>query len=61
MKQHPVNPDTVYCSKCGVNNPARNKFCYGCGGSLFSITCSFCSNVNPHFAKFCGACGRKLA
>jgi len=60
MQETRVAPTTVYCGKCGMGNPASNRFCYGCGGSLFSTSCSFCSHVNPHFAKFCGSCGRKL-
>jgi len=60
MKQSPKNMEVVYCGKCGMPNPERNKFCYGCGASLFTITCSYCSTVNPAYAQFCGTCGREL-
>jgi ribosomal protein L40E len=53
-------PNVVFCSKCGFANPASNKFCFSCGGSLFTFTCSYCGVVNPHYAKFCGSCGRSL-
>jgi len=61
MKDARVAPTIVYCGKCGMGNPAANRFCYDCGSSLFSIACPFCSQENPHYAKFCGSCGRKLA
>jgi len=60
MEDKRANPNVVYCSKCGMPNPALSKFCHGCGGSLFSIACSSCSQINPHYASFCGSCGRKL-
>jgi len=61
MEQPLRNPNLVFCNKCGMANQSTNKFCYGCGGSLFTVTCSYCSTVNPHFAKFCGSCGRSLS
>ncbi|WP_455286341.1 double zinc ribbon domain-containing protein [[Eubacterium] cellulosolvens] len=60
MEEKRIAPNVVYCDKCGMGNPAGNKFCYDCGGSLHSLACSFCSQNNPHYAKFCGSCGRKL-
>ncbi len=60
MEEKHAALNIVYCTKCGMGNPTANKFCFGCGNSLLSMTCSYCSQVNPHYAKFCGSCGRKL-
>jgi len=60
MEQSLRQPNMVFCSKCGMANPSANKFCYSCGGSLFTVTCSYCSVINPHYAKFCGSCGKPL-
>jgi tetratricopeptide (TPR) repeat protein len=49
------------CPKCGYENPARVKFCSGCGTELRSkLVCPQCGQKNPPRSKFCNACGHSL-
>jgi len=50
----------VRCSKCGAENPARNKFCGGCGSAL-SARCPQCGAENNPSFRFCGNCGASLS
>src|SRR5215469_14268846 len=45
------------CSKCGVENPDRAKFCVECG-SPFTRRCPSCNAENPSAAKFCLECAK---
>jgi predicted ATPase/class 3 adenylate cyclase len=47
------------CSKCGVENPARAKFCVECA-SPFVRRCPSCNAENPQTAKFCLECAKPL-
>src|SRR5262245_48130492 len=47
------------CSKCGVENPDRAKFCVECA-SPFARRCPTCDAENPATAKFCLECGKAL-
>jgi class 3 adenylate cyclase len=47
------------CSKCGVDNPERAKFCIECA-SPFARRCSSCNAENPATAKFCLECASSL-
>ncbi len=50
------------CPHCGTMNPAGQKFCGSCGGSLaVGIKCPSCGKINPKGQAFCGECGTKLA
>src|SRR5215468_5917333 len=47
------------CSKCGVENPDRAKFCVECAAP-FARRCPSCSTENPPTAKFCLECAKPL-
>ena len=47
------------CRRCGEDNPARARFCLGCGAPLQSA-CPSCGEQNPPHARFCLACGTQL-
>jgi class 3 adenylate cyclase/tetratricopeptide (TPR) repeat protein len=47
------------CSKCGVENPDRAKFCVECA-SPFARRCPSCNAENPQTAKFCLECAKPL-
>jgi class 3 adenylate cyclase/tetratricopeptide (TPR) repeat protein len=47
------------CSKCGVENPDRAKFCVECA-SPFARRCPWCNAENPQTAKFCLECAKPL-
>jgi class 3 adenylate cyclase len=49
----------MHCSKCGVENPDRAKFCVECA-SPFARLCPSCNAENPPTAKFCLECARPL-
>jgi adenylate cyclase len=50
------------CSKCGTENPARARFCGGCGASLSTtVACPDCGTENPSAQRFCNGCGGALA
>jgi class 3 adenylate cyclase len=49
----------VRCSKCGVENPDRAKFCVECA-SPFARRCSSCDTENPQTARFCLECAKPL-
>jgi membrane protease subunit (stomatin/prohibitin family) len=56
-------PAMISCPKCGVRNPASNKFCGNCGSSLApppTIACPKCGASMPTTMKFCGNCGATL-
>lgn len=62
----PVAPPVI-CPTCQTANPASNRFCSGCGGSLVvepaagvDKTCPSCATVNPPGQAFCGQCGTRL-
>ncbi len=50
----------MICPNCGQENPAQNKFCLKCGGSL-TARCRRCGTENPLAAQFCGNCSIELA
>jgi membrane protease subunit (stomatin/prohibitin family) len=53
----------VVCPQCGAQNPAGNKFCGNCGGSLIppkTVKCPHCGAEVPETNKFCGNCGKPL-
>jgi len=47
------------CSKCGVDNPDRARFCVECA-SPFAPRCASCGAENPPTAKFCFECAKPL-
>jgi len=47
------------CSKCGVENPDRARFCVECA-SPFPRRCSSCEAENPPAARFCLECAQPL-
>ncbi len=62
------------CPSCGSNNPAGNKFCLSCGGSLAAppaalastpspqgTACPSCGADNSGGNKFCRSCGKPLS
>ncbi len=50
----------MICGSCGHENPASQKFCGECGGTL-SNSCPSCGLINPAGQKFCGECGTPIA
>jgi len=50
---------TVQCPKCGVANPATNKFCSSCGAKMgpATVACPKCKTEVPETSKFCPECG----
>ena len=44
------------CPGCGVENPGDNKFCNGCGASLYEA-CPVCKGEIRVGLRFCGKCG----
>jgi class 3 adenylate cyclase/tetratricopeptide (TPR) repeat protein len=50
----------ITCPRCGAENPAGNRFCGKCGGSL-AVECSTCGAENPPDNRFCGSCGTPLS
>ncbi len=60
-----------FCSECGAQNPAKNKFCAKCGACSVkpqkkaateeqSAQCPNCGNLNSTGARFCPACSAPL-
>jgi class 3 adenylate cyclase len=49
----------VRCPKCGIENPAGQKFCGDCGAPLANL-CPKCGSDNPGGKRFCGECGAGL-
>ena len=47
------------CPACGKDNPAEQKFCGECGGTL-ATSCPACGRTNPPGFKFCGECGARV-
>src|SRR5262245_23629330 len=55
----PSGNATMRCSKCGVENPERSKFCVECAAP-FARRCPSCNTENPQTAKFCLECAKPL-
>jgi class 3 adenylate cyclase/tetratricopeptide (TPR) repeat protein len=57
--------ETVRCSSCGEDNPAKFRLCGFCGTSLApapeTILCANCGEENPGKFRLCGFCGTPLA
>lgn len=51
-----------FCTDCGHEYKANDKFCPGCGAKVGTENnvCKKCKKVNDPDAKFCGGCGHKL-
>ncbi|HTU01657.1 MAG TPA: adenylate/guanylate cyclase domain-containing protein, partial [Candidatus Sulfotelmatobacter sp.] len=47
------------CPRCQEDNPAKAKFCSGCGVRL-DLACPGCGQSNPPGSRFCNECGRRL-
>jgi len=68
----PVPANKIRCTRCGMEQPARTKFCGRCGASLggaeiswkkpqpVEVLCAPCNASYPSGTKFCGRCGRTL-
>jgi|GEM_PF-4857409 len=54
----PVPPTSILgkCTSCGVENSGDNRFCNGCGASLYE-PCPSCQGEIRVGLKFCGKCG----
>jgi predicted ATPase/class 3 adenylate cyclase len=48
------------CPRCGIENPAGQRFCGNCGSAL-AAECPSCGTSNPPGQRFCGSCGTQLA
>jgi Double zinc ribbon len=48
------------CSRCQQENPARARFCLGCGARL-AVSCQKCGTELPGAARFCLQCGEPVA
>ena len=48
------------CPRCGIENPAGQRFCGNCGNPL-AFLCASCGTANPPGQRFCGSCGTTLA
>src|SRR5262249_59354918 len=51
--------EPMRCSKCGVENRERRRFCGGCGSKL-GLVCAKCGTTNEPGENFCGDCGAAL-
>ncbi|MBY0449461.1 MAG: zinc ribbon domain-containing protein [Cyanobacteria bacterium] len=45
------------CPNCQADNPASNRFCFGCGKNLLTYACVYCHQELLPDAKYCGGCG----
>ena len=56
--------DTVVCTNCGEENPAKFRLCGFCGTALApvpeTVTCPSCGEENPGRFRLCGFCGTSL-
>jgi membrane protease subunit (stomatin/prohibitin family) len=52
-------PGGPVCASCSTANPARAKFCMGCGQPLAPAVrhCTECGTELPAAARFCASCG----
>lgn len=66
-----VESNINFCTQCGHQNPAKNKFCSKCGGKLGDaagqagkaagqVSCPKCGHPNAAAAKFCAGCSAPL-
>lgn len=46
------------CSKCGLENERKSRFCVECGSPLHP--CAQCGHPNPAGAKYCAECGATI-
>jgi serine/threonine protein kinase len=65
-------PNSIRCTRCGIDQPAGTKFCGKCGASLggadiawnaprpVEVLCPGCHHTYPSGTRFCGRCGRTL-
>lgn len=56
-----ARPTTVVCSRCNKENPAKNKFCRGCGKPLAAPLCPRCQKAIEADDAFCGTCGAPVS
>jgi hypothetical protein len=47
------------CPRCQQENPARARFCLGCGARL-ALACASCGTDLPGDARFCLQCGHAV-
>ncbi|HEV8545125.1 MAG TPA: AAA family ATPase [Candidatus Limnocylindrales bacterium] len=56
--------DTVVCTNCGEENPAKFRLCGFCGTALTpvpeTVICTSCGEENPGRFRLCGFCGTSL-
>ncbi len=51
----------IKCPACGVDNPAKSKFCCECGSTLaIQKSCSACGALVSGNSKFCPECGNQM-
>ncbi len=49
----------MQCPRCQQENPAKAKFCNGCGARL-DVPCPQCGQANPPGSRFCNECGQPI-
>ncbi|MDQ7849428.1 MAG: adenylate/guanylate cyclase domain-containing protein [Armatimonadota bacterium] len=54
-----VDPGTIRCPRCGMENPPQAQFCMHCGSPLVQ-RCHLCGAPNSLEAHFCLRCGAPL-
>ena len=50
---------TVYCSKCGAENPAGEYYCSSCKSAMKKI-CKLCGHDNPQGTTVCEGCEKEM-